>query len=84
MRISVQLRAVNRNNKPERWQRSVYVDSSDRELVVIFDDMIPIGATETGKPPLDRVHSILFVADTVNTRRGSSGQLWIARAALEK
>jgi hypothetical protein len=28
-------------------------------------------------PPLDEIQSVLFVVDTVNTKVGSNGQVWI-------
>src|SRR5262249_874475 len=43
MRVSVQLRA----GSGERWQRSVYVDTVDRDQNVAFDDFTPVGVTAT-------------------------------------
>jgi hypothetical protein len=85
MRVSVQLRVPHdRADGGERWQRSVYVAPEPAEHVVSFDDMTPIGATETARPPLTAVRSILFVIDTVNTKPGASGRVWIKSAALER
>ena len=36
----------------ERWQRSVYVDTSDQERTVYFDDLTPVGETHTLRPVL--------------------------------
>ena len=80
MRVSVQLRA----GQASRWQRSIYVDSAAQERTVFFDDLVPVGVTETFKPALDEVGSILFVADTTNTKPGTSGRIWISRAALQR
>ena len=80
MRLSVQLRA----GEKARWQRSVYVDTTARERTVFFDDLTPIGGTETWKPPPNDVRSILFVIDTTHTKPGSSGRVWIKSAALQK
>lgn len=82
MRISVQLRVPADGGGGERWQRSVYVGSFDQERTVYFDDVMPIGPTETWKPALDRVRSVMFVIDTTNTRPGSTGRLTIGNVAL--
>ena len=76
MRMSVQLR-VPGGQQGERWQRSVYLDDTPREITVSFDDMRAVGPTRTERPPLDAVDSILFVVDTVNTPLGGSGRIWI-------
>jgi hypothetical protein len=76
MRLSVQVRAA-QGAALERWQRSVYVDQTPRTIAVFFDDMHPVGTTSSQQPPLDRIESVLFVVDTVNTRPGTSGQIWI-------
>ena len=76
MRLSVQLRAA-QGAALERWQRSVYVDQTPRTIAVFFDDMHPVATTSSQQPPLDRIGSVLFVVDTVNTKPGTSGQMWI-------
>jgi hypothetical protein len=76
MRLSVQLR-VAEGAEGERWQRSVYLDQMSRTVAIFFDDMHPVGTTGSRQPPLDRVESVLFVVDTVNTKPGTSGQIWI-------
>jgi hypothetical protein len=82
MRISVQLRA---GQPPwERWQRSVYVDAANQERTVYFDDLTPVGVTETWRPTFSNIHDLMFVIDTANTRPGSSGRVWITAAALQK
>ena len=83
MRISLQLRA-GEGPVGERWQRSVYVDAFDQERVVYFDELTPIGATATWRPNPATIRAILFVVDTTNTRPGSSGRLWISKAALQR
>jgi hypothetical protein len=84
MRISVQLRTPDVGRTLRRWQRSVYVDSAPREHVVEFDDLTPAPGTEAGKPPLDQVNAIMLVVDTVNTKPGSSGSLWVSGPALQR
>jgi hypothetical protein len=44
--------------------------------MIRFDEMVPMG-TATGQPPLDDVRDLLFVVDTVHTKQGASGQLWL-------
>lgn len=76
MRLSVQLRVPSAGDG-ERWQRSVYLDSSPRRIAIFFDEMTPRGATTQRRPVLANVRDVLFVVDTVNTRPGTSGQVWI-------
>ena len=61
----------------ERWQRSVYLDSTPRSVTVYFDDMMPRGVTSRARPTLAIVQSILFVVDTLNTPLGGNGTLWM-------
>jgi hypothetical protein len=79
MRLSVQLRSDR-----GRWHRSVYVDTSNQERTVYFDDLTPAGLTETGKPPRAEIRSILFVIDSTNTKPGTSGRVWITSPALQR
>jgi hypothetical protein len=79
MRVSVQLRT-----ERDRWQRSVYVDTFNRERTVLFDDLLPAGTTATDKPPLADVRSLLLVVDTTNTKPGASGRIWITAPLLQK
>jgi hypothetical protein len=83
MRLSVQLRVAD-GAAGERWQRSVYADATPRTVAVFFDDMTAVGTTASPRPPLDRVESVLFVVDTVNTKPGTSGQLWIDDVKYER
>ncbi len=82
MRVSVQLRGGER--AVERWQRSVYVETSDQERTIDFDDLTPVGETRTVKPSLASVRAILFVIDGTNTKPGASGRIWIKKAAVER
>ena len=84
MRMSVQARVAVSPTENERWQRSVYVDEVSRELAVVFDDMTPVGATRTPRPPPASVHSIVFVVELTNAKPGSSGRIWIREASLER
>ena len=76
MRLSVQIR-VPTGSQGERWQRSVFLDDTARDIAVFFDEMTPKGATTERRPVLSNVRDVLFVVDTVNTKPGASGQIWI-------
>ena len=86
MRISMQLRVGEEQGAAsrDRWKRTVYVDNTVQEYTIFFDDLEPVGETHTAKPPLDGIHTILFVVDATNTKMGDSSRIWIRRAALEK
>jgi hypothetical protein len=84
MRLSVQLRVPRSNGASERWQRSVPVDTNDAQRVVFFDDVTPLGTTDTFSAPLEAVRSILFVVDPVNTKRTTSGNIYIKGVALQQ
>jgi hypothetical protein len=84
MRISMQLRVPRNGQEAERWQRSVYVDTTPREVSVFFDDMTPVTRTGPRHPPLSDVGSLLFVVDTVNTKVGTSGQLFLDNVRYER
>ena len=83
MRLSVQLRRpLDTPGEGERWVRSVYVDSTPRDIIVRFDDMRPVPPARTPHPPLDKVHALLFVVDTEHTPPGTSGRVLIEGPAL--
>ena len=78
MRVWVQLRTPD-SGGPLYWQRSVYVDSTRRDVTVRFDDMRPLGgrtATQ-GAPELERAEAILFVIDQTHTPIGRAGRVWL-------
>jgi hypothetical protein len=79
MRISVQLQT-----ERGRWQRSIYLDSVSQPHTIFFDEFTPVGETDTYSAPLSDVRNILFVVDTVNTKPGASGRLWISSPTLEQ
>lgn len=74
MRLRVQMRAMGEGDR--RWGRSVYLDETERRIVILFDEMLPLG-TATGRPALEEIRDVLFVVDTVNTKQGASGQVWL-------
>jgi len=73
MRLSVQIRVVTAG-EGKRWQRSIYLDERDRDIVIPFAQMTAVGALASGPPDVPNVRTILWVADTVNTAPGSSGR----------
>jgi hypothetical protein len=84
MRISVQARAAVPGAAPERWQRSVYLDTQDREIDVAFDDMTPVGQTHAPHVPREALMNIMFIVDTTNTKPGASGRVWVRNPRLER
>ena len=46
--------------------------------------MMPVGATQTYRPPLPNVRSIVFVVDRTNTQAGTSGRIWLSNVRLER
>jgi len=84
MRISVQLRTFGGRTPQERWQRSVYVDTVERDITVDFADMRAAGDTRTPSPVLNAVGYVMFVVDGTNTPPGASGELWVKRIDLAR
>ena len=84
MRVSVQLRAPVNPDYQERWERSIYLEPKDRAISVFFDDMTPVGTTQTYRPPLPNVRSIVFAVDRTNTKAGTSGRIWLRNIRLER
>ena len=80
-RLEVQLRST--SPPGERWQRSVYIDQSDRIYTIDFSEMTPVAAARASLPLAD-VRDILFVIDTTHTAPGSSGRLWISDPVLQR
>lgn len=84
MRVSIQVRAAVPGVAPERWQRSIYVDATERERSVVFSEMTPVGRTHTASVPAADVRDLMFIVDTTNTAPGHSGRLWIRNVRLER
>jgi hypothetical protein len=80
MRAWVQLRAP--LGGQERWGMTFYADATERVVELPLGAFRPLGVTSFERPPLDRVTSLLFVVDTLNTLPGTRGQLTIAEAAF--
>ncbi|AMY09729.1 Histidinol phosphatase of the PHP family protein [Luteitalea pratensis] len=70
MRLSVQWREP-RSGEGLRWRHSCYVDGTRRVVALPMNEFRPIRPA-TGRVPLDRIHALLLVMDTVNARPGDS------------
>jgi hypothetical protein len=81
MRLSVQLR-VPTVGDGNRWQRSVYLDPTVRDVVVPFADMTRVGEAPIGLPQLADVRTLLFVIDRVNAHVGASGRFALDEVRL--
>ena len=78
MRVSVQVR----HEDGERWQRSIYLDQTPRELTLSLQDF-RLGEVVTDRKPTPAlVRSVLFVVDTWHTKPGTSGTVWVSGVAL--
>jgi hypothetical protein len=75
-RLSLQIREP-AGAGDDRWRRAFYVDEQPRVVTVFFDEMRPVGITARRRPVLPSVRDVLFVIDTMNSRAGASGTLWI-------
>ena len=83
MRVWVQLRAPVGNT--ERWGRTFYADAETHASIdLALATFAPIGVTSSAQPPLDRVDSLLFVVDTLNTLPGRSGSMTISEVGFVK
>ena len=72
MRLSVQLRVPD----GRRWQRSVYLDETPREIIVSIEEMTSV-AGGGRRAHIERADALLFVVDTVNTPPGTAGETWL-------
>ena len=79
MRISVQARHPKTG---DRWQRSIYLDTDPRDVVVRFDDMTAIASTGAFDPAL--ADTLLLVVDTTNTAPGTAGSFTLENLRVER
>jgi hypothetical protein len=75
-RLSIQLRYPQGGG--ERWRKSVYVDSTPREVAVAIDDMLPADRQSGHAPDLSSAGALLFVVDLTNARPGDSNSIHIS------
>jgi hypothetical protein len=80
MRVWFQVRTPNRAG--ERWGETFYAEQSTRAVGLSFGKLLPLGFTSSARAPLDRVDSLLFVVDTLNTLPGSSGTVRVSDVSL--
>ena len=80
MRLSAQAR---RPRSGQRWQRSIYLDATPREIIVPFTELRSIG-TPVGEFDPGLADTVLFVVDTTNTPPGASGTFTIRELRLER
>ena len=80
MRLSVQAR---RPRSEDRWQRSVYLDTTAREIFIPFTEMRAVaGAATTFDPGL--ADTVLFVVDLTNSLPGTAGVVTITDLRIER
>ena len=68
----------------ERWGSTFYADTEERVIELALDGFSPIGPLPAPHAPLDRVDSLLFVVDTLNTLPGKSGTLRVLSVELAR
>jgi hypothetical protein len=66
------------------WERSVYVDTANRDYTVRFADLTAVAPTSGPRADASNIHDILFVVDTSHAKPGASGRLWVKGAALQR
>jgi hypothetical protein len=76
--MSVQAR---RPRSGERWQRSVYLDTNARDVIVPFAEFRPVGGATAFDARL--VDTVLFVVDTTNTNPGGKGSITLGDLRIE-
>jgi hypothetical protein len=81
MRLAVQVRMPG-GSDGRRWQRSVYLDATPRSFDLALGDFDPVGPATSLRPIVAKLQGILFVVDTVNTRPGASGTVWLTGVTL--
>jgi hypothetical protein len=80
MRISVQAR---RPRSGDRWQRSIYLDTSLRDIFIPLAELNPVGTTTAAFDP-SLVDTVLFVADMTNSLPGTAGTFSISDLRVER
>jgi hypothetical protein len=80
-RFSVQVRLPG-PGEGERWVRSVYADTTSREVRVRLETFEPADRPTSRRPIAARLRSLLFVVDEPHTVPGSSGTIEISAVSL--
>jgi hypothetical protein len=81
MRVSLQLRLPG-GRDGRRWRRSIYLDETPRTITANLQDFDPVEPYTSQRPVVSPVQTLLIVADTVNTRPGSDGTIWLSSVSL--
>jgi hypothetical protein len=81
IRIGVRFQPLGR---AEGWQQSVYLDETNRQYTIRFDELKAMGPTRTPHPEAKNIHDLLFVVDTTHAKPGASSRLWIQSAVLQR
>ena len=79
MRISVQARNPRSGG---RWQKSIYLDSEIRDLVVPFAEMAAVGTSTKFDP--SQADTVMLVVDLTNNNPGDSGTLTVHDLRIER
>jgi hypothetical protein len=83
MRVSIQVRLPEgRGRTAQRWRKSIYIDRTPTPFVLRLQDFEPADRPTVRRPVVTPIHSLLIVADTVNSRPGSAGTVWLSDIAL--
>lgn len=76
MRISAQLRHGATGDN--RWRDSFYADQIDRRVRISVRDFAPVNGQDSIEESVSAIDGFLFVIDTVNYQRNSSGEFQIS------
>jgi hypothetical protein len=79
MSLQVRLRGA---RDGQRWRRSIYVDPMPRPISIRLQEFEPVDRATSQRPVVAPIHSVLFVIDTLNTRPGTAGAIWISDLTL--
>ena len=80
MRISAQLRRG--ANGDHRWRHSFYADQRVRRIQLPVRDFASVGVTTDSGDTASGIDGLLFVADTVNHNRNTSGEFNISQLRI--
>lgn len=81
MRIDMQVRLFG-GKDGQRWRGSAYVDATARRIKLWLRDLEPAGFVTSQRPNFAPIQALLFVVDTLNTKPGTAGTLWISDVSL--
>ncbi len=82
LRVSVQLRADRLPGAPS-WQRSLYLDPSERTRSIPFDDMRPVRRADAARVPLSSIDSLLILVGLMNSSPASSAEVDVTEFGFE-